>query len=344
MISAIPDHLRCPRLRQLAIKDDFVPPYPAMVARFPENMEQVVMVSLGIQFPGDQPPAIASQAQHCLKAALNSEGGPTYWDESSFVDQQGYTNLIAIAYWTAPAQYQGWKDQWMSEWTQGAFEGLGTFIEVLQPGMNRFETLFSAHSQEGAANCTDTLSPPMQEHGYWGSMRDRLPLSQTDAMSASGTPTLISDGHYQRVTGHENLCLIRSGQDWSATQGKERDLYLNEVEPVLQAGMDFLEREGLTVGCFNSRYMRIRQPDGQLTDRSFGLSLWNDLADLEAWAKSHPTHLNIFSAAMAYLGEYGPDAQLRLYHEVCVVQADEQVYEYFNCHPATGMLKKVTAS
>jgi aldoxime dehydratase len=32
---------------------------------------------------------------------------------------------------------------------------------------------------------------------------------------------------------------------------------------------------------------------------------------------------------------------LRLYHEVTVAAADEQFFEYLNCHPGTGMLAAV---
>ena len=35
----------------------------------------------------------------------------------------------------------------------------------------------------------------------------------------------------------------------------------------------------------------------------------------------------------------GPAAKLRLYHEVTVAAAEEQFFEYFNCHPNTGMLR-----
>ena len=42
---------------------------------------------------------------------------------------------------------------------------------------------------------------------------------------------------------------------------------------------------------------------------------------------------------MKYLGALGPAAKLRLYHEVTVAAADEQYFEYYNCHARTGMLR-----
>ncbi len=33
------------------------------------------------------------------------------------------------------------------------------------------------------------------------------------------------------------------------------------------------------------------------------------------------------------------DLKLRLYHEVSVVDAEDQIFEYINCHEATGLQK-----
>jgi aldoxime dehydratase len=84
------------------------------------------------------------------------------------------------------------------------------------------------------------VSSEILEHGYWGSMRDRIPLSQTDTMASTGDLSVRDDGN-GRVTvhGHENLAVIRSGQDWTDTQGEERRVYLEDIEPTLRAGMDF---------------------------------------------------------------------------------------------------------
>jgi aldoxime dehydratase len=71
------------------------------------------------------------------------------------------------------------------------------------------------------------------------------------------------------------------------------------------------------------------------------MSWWKSLAALERWAESHPTHVAIFGAAMKYLSTLGPAAKLKLYHEVTVLRADEQRFEYLNCHEGTGLLRAV---
>lgn len=44
--------------------------------------------------------------------------------------------------------------------------------------------------------------------------------------------------------GHDNIALIRSGQDWADAEADERSLYLDEILPTLQDGMDFLRDNG----------------------------------------------------------------------------------------------------
>ncbi|MBV9161951.1 MAG: phenylacetaldoxime dehydratase family protein [Pseudonocardiales bacterium] len=116
-------------------------------------------------------------------------------------------------------------------------------------------------------------------------------------------------------------------------------MYLEDVEPVLRAGMDFLRDDGLEIGCYANRYLRVTTDDGVETDKSFGMSWWRSLEDLETWSESHPTHVAIFRAALKYLSTMGLDARLRLYHEVTVTEAGQQDFRYLGCHDRTGMLR-----
>jgi aldoxime dehydratase len=101
----------------------------------------------------------------------------------------------------------------------------------------------------------DGFSGEIQEHGYWGGMRDRIPLSQTDAIARAGESIVERGGGRVRVRPGRGICLIRSGQDWTDTDSDERAMYLDEVEPVLRAGMDSLRDEGDAVGCYCNRYL-----------------------------------------------------------------------------------------
>lgn len=341
MESAIPGNLQCPRTRQKRVPDDYEPPYPSFVARFKPGVTKVAMAYLGVQYKGDEP-ASAKRALADISQALAAANAPGHWDRASYVDEAGFTNVISIGYWENPKLFEAWFATHGAGWASGArrYEGCGTFTEVLQPAIERYETLFSANDRaEGVAAVAEGMSDMVQEHAYWGGARDRIPLSQTDGMAPVGAPLVVANGPHTTIVPHENICLIRSGQDWGDTPPDERRMYLQDVEPVLREGMNFLRDEGLGVGCFANRYMTVIDSNGRAVEKTFGMSWWKSLAALERWAESHPTHVAIFGAAMKYLSTLGPAAKLKLYHEVTVAAAGEQFFEYFNCHERTGLLR-----
>jgi len=271
--------------------------------------------------------------------------GPGHVDRAGYVDESGYTTVLTIAYWDDSKQFERWFVAARELWLGARHDTgeAGFFVEAVRPDTTRFETLFSNDRREGVARLADQLSGEVAEHAYWGGSRDRIPLAQTDPLTPGTLPTVTGDGRRVRVAGQQNLCLIRSGQDWTETTGDERRIYLTDVEPVLRAGMDFLRDRGPDVGCYTNRYLRVLNESGRPTDKSFGMSRWRSLADLDAWARDHPTHKAIFGQAMSYLGSLGPAARLRLHHEVTVAAAEEQCFEYLGCHPATGLLRPVAA-
>jgi aldoxime dehydratase len=327
------------------VPDDYQPPFPAAVARFKPKVTRVVMAYFGVQFRDDAL-AVATGALERVGATLGNgtfavANAPGSWDRARYVDEAGFNNVLSIGYWDDPVVFDAWFAAHGKAWADGSFaqDGVGTFTEVVRPAVERFETLFSGDTPEGVAVIADGLSGAIQEHAYWGGARDRMPLSQTHDLAPVGRPRVVTEGLHRRVTPHENLCLIRSGQDWTSTEADERRMYEQDVEPVLRAGMDFLRDEGLKIGCYANRYLTVLNAEAQAIEKSFGMSLWKSLAALERWAESHPTHVAIFGAAMKYLGALGPAAKLKLYHEVTVAAAHEQFFEYFNCHDRTGMLR-----
>jgi aldoxime dehydratase len=342
MESAIPPQLQVSRSRHRRVPDDYQPPYPSFVARHRPEVGSVVMAYFGVQYSGGAPNGLPAVLKS-LEAAFAAANGPRHWDRAAYVDEAGYSNVVSVAYWDDRAAFDVWFPGARAAWTGVEAAGLGKFIEVLSPSVNDYETLFSSLGRpEGVAVIADGMSGEVLEHAYWGGMRDRIPLSQTSEMAPAGVPAVVREGRCLRVKPHENICLIRSGQDWSDTDSAERKMYLEDVEPVLREGMEFLRDEGLAIGCFANRYMTVLDGDGRPTEKSYGMSWWKSLATLERWAESHPTHVRIFGAAMKYLSTLGPAAKLRLYHEVTVARAADQFFEYLDCHPGTGMLKTVT--
>ncbi|MGP1716776.1 MAG: phenylacetaldoxime dehydratase family protein [Methylophilus sp.] len=329
------------------MEEGYEPAFPMWAARAGTDLKQVVMGYFGVQFSKQElhGKACAVLGQYLRSFAVAN--GPQHYDITQFKDAANFENMIVIAYWDSPEKYTQWQanaeieDWWQSD--ERLKDELGYFREILMPRVENFETAFSTpDSLEGIGVVMGDISGEIQEHGYWGSMRDRLPSAQTDALvtKESLAAGAVFDQSKQRIklAGHENLAVIRSGQNWIATEGKERALYLNEMEPTLRKGMDFLHHDGLEIGCYTNRYMRHADSKGQILEKSFGVSFWRSLADLEHWSKSHPTHLAIFGTFIRIVQELESELNLRLYHEVSVLKADEQSYEYINCHPNTGLL------
>lgn len=334
MESAIPDHLTVPRTRPARVPDDFRPPYPSFVARTPESVGQVAMAYLGAQLP---PGAEPGRMPEVLAAALAGPDGPAHHDRAAPVRRKGTSEVVTVAYWDDPAAFDRWFAEHRERWLTGR-DGGGRWVEVIRPRVEEFETIFGARSRpEGVAVLAERFSGQVREHAYWGGMRDRIPASQTDALHDPGGIDVERDGDRVRVRPCGSICLIRSGQDWSDTADDERATYLEDIEPNLRAGMDFLQRDGAGIGCLANRYLAVLDEHGRPTERSYGLSWWRSLAELERWSESHPTHLAIFGSFGRMVAARG-STNLRLYHEVSVVGPDEQWFEYAGCHERTGLL------
>jgi len=353
MESAIAPHLRCPRSRARRITDEFQPPFPAWTARGDHAAHERVMGYFGVQWraaPDDGQTTVdipvtgpAAHAFKDLMRRLAEEGGACNIESASFVDQAGFHNAVAIGYWPSVLAHDTWWRHNAGWWCQDAHEGnaVGMFREIYLPRSTHLETLFSASDRlEGIGVMLGNRSDDtIQEHGYWGGMRERLPASQTDALVSHGARRLIDIGPRRRmVLSHEGVALIRSGQDWSDVTGEELALYRDRIEPTLRAGMAFLRDEGLAIGCYFNHYMRVRDKEGGKPCRSFGMSVWRDLAALERWAEHHPTHKAIFGDFLQVVQALEGRLALRLYHEVAVLQSDAQILDYLGCHDQTGMM------
>lgn len=347
MESAIPEHLKCPRTRHTRVSDTYVPPYAAWCARYATMTDQVVMGYIGVQCANDEKLGNLFGEFREMQQLLGLPKGPRHCDLAHYVDEAGYHTYIAIAYWDSPAVYAEWAaapqvEQWWAS-PERLARGYGYFREVMLPKASHLETIYSAPDKfEGVATMAEGRSGEILEHGYWGGMRDRLAAAQTDSLVGRGRPDVPpgpSKGRRVLVRGHENVALIRSGQDWSETEGEEREHFLKKVAPILEEGMIFLRDKGLSVGCYFNRYVTLVDSAGKPLEKRFAASLWQSLEHMERWAESHPTHVAIFGTFMRMVQNMNADLRLRLYHEVSVIASSEQSYEYVNCHPGTGLLR-----
>ncbi|MEJ2885510.1 phenylacetaldoxime dehydratase family protein [Actinomycetospora aeridis] len=344
MESAIDTHLQRPRTLSRRVPDEYVPPFPIWVARAEQDVTRVAMGWFGVQYRGEEHRDEGWATLRAIVDGFALEDGPGGWDVTHHVDAQGWDTLVVVGYWRDAATSQQWfaRPEVAGWWDapDRLTANVGVFREILSPGVDRFETLYPfTEGLPGVGGVLDGVSDQVTEHAYWGAMRDRIPRSQTDRMSPAGRLHAAGDparGGRVVVRGHENVALIRSGQDWTDCPAEERELYLGAIEPALHDAMDFLRDKGQRLGCYSNRYVRGVDLDGTPLDTTYAISYWRSLDLLERWAESHPSHLNVF---VAFVSRARHVPSLRLYHEVSVVDADSQYYEYVNCHPGTGLLR-----
>jgi aldoxime dehydratase len=345
MDSAIDPMLICPRTLTRRVPEDYQPAYPSYSARAATPLDQVVMSYLGVQYASDTQRDHAFEAMRHIVSMFDAADGPKHHDLSYHRDNQDHHNLMVVGYWPDTAAYTRWLSSgnvagwWDSD--ERLHDGLGYFRETHCPRVEQFETIYGYQDElPGVGAVMGAVTGEINEHGYWGSMRERFPLSQTSWMQPSGALTVASgnptEGGRVVVRGHDNVTLIRSGQDWKHADPDERSLYFDSVEPTLVDGMDFLRDNGQAIGCYSNRFVQNIDLDGNLLDETYNVGHWCSLAALERWAESHPTHLRIFATFVKMAATL---EKIRLHHEVSVSDGPNQTFEYINCHPTTGMLR-----
>ncbi len=320
------------------------PPYPAWSAEFAPDVRVVVVGYFAAQFKNSS----IDDFRNWIQTALSADNAPLYHLHASYLDVEGYTNYVYICYWTSQESYNNWTAspqvaEWWNDDTH--FNGeAGYWREVIFAPMERLETLFSSEDVTGMATLASRVTGPVQEHAYWGAMRDRMPASEyNDFSSKTGArltyvPRVESKGKHIRITAPENICLIRSAQNWTQCKDGELELYLNDVHPVLIEGMNFIRDNPLDTGCISCRLMDELTESGEKQAKTFGMAYFLTMGHLEAWVRSHPTHLAIFGSFHKMVKQLDFQLDLRLWHEVIVLPEGPHVFEYVNCHEKTGLL------
>lgn len=324
--------------------EDFEPEVPAWMAKWPSSVKRLTTAVFACQ--GDITPSWQQWLDEALSA--NNSHAPTLLEHAEFVDAEGVNNTVAIAYWSNEGFDKWWAQPTSRQWWSSPdrlHEGVGYWREIFHVPTERIETLHSAPSTHGIAALADELEGPVDEHGYSGAARDRIPLSGVEslrgpeAVGALLTAECSDGGRRVKIVPPANMCVIRSGQDWGHCDAFERAFYLDEVEPSLVAGMTFLRDNSAETRCLSMRLMRTTDHNQQPLDQTFGLGYALDIYAFEEWAKSHPTHLKILEKFMGHAGQFGDKMLLRLWHEVSVMTGTDGEFEYIECNSSTGLLR-----
>ncbi|MCY3585336.1 MAG: phenylacetaldoxime dehydratase family protein [Acidimicrobiaceae bacterium] len=215
-------------------------------------------------------------------------------------EAQGDIESVFMAYWVDPAVYERWRDGCE------VLERSGVYCETAIIPAERWETI--AGTKRPLPGVRNLTSVDLTElHDYWGAARDRMAASADDPFEAAAGAPLPA-----------NLCLICSGQKWDECLDDEREMYFTNIEPKLRAGIEFLAANRDS-GCISSRFLREQTIDGEDVESTSFVGWFDDLASLEAWSKSHSTHLAIFHSFLSTVHLLGRPPKLRLWHEVSVL-------------------------
>lgn len=320
---------------------DFSPPVPAWSADW-----DGVAKSLTSAFFAVQGELTDSFLEWIDSALYGGESAPEQVERAQFVDRNGVKNNVYIAYWRDKGYEQWWSNPKVSDWWSSdkrLSEGVGYWREHYVTAVDHIETSHSSDQSHGIANLADELDGPIDQVGYAGAARDRIPVSTTEDLHGPDTISTFSskaanDGKRVMVIPPAKMSVIRSGQDWGHCEADEREFYLDQVHPTLVRGMNYLSENAEESRCLSMRLMENVDNNGQSINQTFGLGYALDIFAFENWAKSHPTHLEIFGTFMKHAQKFAEKMKLRLWHEVSVLAPSAGEFEYINCHSKTGLL------
>ncbi|RNB92009.1 phenylacetaldoxime dehydratase family protein [Brevibacillus fluminis] len=309
------------------------------------NTECIVFGQFGIQTKnGMNPTGYIEQFLNAFQAPY----GPAHVDRAVHQDIDEYVNHIFLVYWDNMEVFEEWNSSSSIEkyWGESVepVQDVGLWREIVVISNDHIETI---HSGENHDNGVSNFLPIKytKVHEYWGSMRDRIQASTHDRFDTAYDKKIleqafgVSLGKRIRVYPPDNICLIRTAQNWVQCSDEERKTYVDLVEPTLKEGSEYIRQNPSETGCLSSKFVYEIALTGDSLDKSCTIAYFLSLAHLEEWAKSHPSHLKIYKTFFEMLKKHNYATELALWHEVSVLKSDQVIFEYMNCHSSTGLLK-----
>jgi aldoxime dehydratase len=341
--------LSYPRSVPVRRPDGHVPAAPRFSLRWHHPVPTLICDYFGLQgaAPGS---AKAEEFLAEMRRWFGEPNGPAAHEAMSCTDETGRPAVIVVAYWTCPAEQAAWSasSSWRSWWNDPArvAEDVGYWHELMVCPYDRHETIYSDPGYRiGLGRTPDTSLVPITTNGYFGAARDRIPLSAIDELTAPAIPARqpgrSSAGRRVSVALPHNLTILRSGQFWHDSEPEQAADYELTLRVKLERGMDHLE-ERPDSGCLYLRRMTNLSDTGlsytgEPRRETSIYAVFASLNDLESWAASHETHLQIYRHAIAMKRRYGDRRDVVTWHELFVMPGGT-LFEYLNCADGTGLL------
>lgn len=318
-------------------------------SRVDESVSKIRVATLGFQSKADMGETLQA-FQRVLDDVFAQTGQPGHFDMASLVDPQGYSTVLAVCYWLDETQFAAWStafDLWWAAQDPNELD-YGLWFESFAVTPPYRETNLFQEYIRGVSACPMTKIEPMNESGYWGAARDRFsasayddfcPAHSTELTYEAGRDTLAKRIKVSDIPSE--LCVIRSGVTWENCGAEQLASYETNLKPKLDLGMTFLRENPVETGCCSLRQVTCLDADGVAQKDAYSLGIFLSYGHLERWAHDHPTHLAIYTRALAERKKYQENLELLTYHEIYVLN-DDLRFEYLNCHPSTGLLPYFT--
>ena len=317
-----------------------VPPYESWLPNFPKDLSPIGYTQFGVSAKqrSDRTDSAISQ----LVTLLQRENSPEVIERGRATRADDSIVELVFCYWGDVGRQQDFLksdnfESWFSS-EDALNSDFGRWYESATMDMDRTETLYSHKERHTGYSHYKEDVRPSDLHGYWGAARDRIEASENDElkgiefdMQQSQTPE--SRGAVVEVSLPNNLCLIRTTQVWANSSEWERELYLNDVQPNLIKGSEFLDANPVETACFGSLYVEELELDGTSKEKTCVLAFFRSLADLEEWTHNHPSHHAIFDSALQMMEKLKGSIDLDLWHEVTVFPEGKLQARYANCTP-----------
>jgi len=322
--------------------DGFEPPYDAFEPRF-KRLNDLVLVIFGIENRGGSVDGLRT----ALLAELSHDDGPAVLEHAEVVEGFGPRSHIWFAYWKTQDEYERWCQNSKIEklFEDPAYlEGpLGFWREYCRISLDHNETSFSREEDlTGLVNFSDALEVTAI-HAYWGSMRDRIVAAADDDLPAETVRKTILPkdtlGKRIQIQAPKNVCLIKTTQDFSRINQAQQDIYTNNVEPALYAGLRYLRDNGEETGCIGMRFVEEKTASGEAGHRTVGIGYFASMGDLEEWTHNSDTHNAIMAQFMGMVAQFQGNPGLNLWHEVTVFPSGWLTGDYVNCSPDGSLMQ-----
>lgn len=339
-------HIEYPRSLPAKRPAGHKPAAPRHGLRWSRPVTAIISDWFGIQ-AADLPDSARARFFAMAKASFAEEDGPDCHETFRGDGEGGLSNVVIVGYWTDALRHARWAMRSsLVEWFRDdvrRYSPVGAWRETVSVPYDRHETIYSENwYRVGIGRTQDSEIVSINQNGYFGAARDRLPISAIDPLespygsSAPRNQHVVGRGERLRVVAPLNMVTLRSGQYWAHAEGEQLEDYRERLQPKLMDGMRHLREHAQATGTLSLRILTNLDDEGNDLRETSVLAHFLSLKQLEDWSASHETHLAIYRHAIAMNRKHGAERQFVSWHELFVPTT--ACFEYVNCHPQTGLL------